>query len=90
MLPAVGAFVGYAATGNVAASYLRLGCVAGITNGTARDIREVEKLGFGLFGQGPIVGDANIRFVEIGTPVKVGGLVVHPGNRLARPPARVA
>jgi 4-hydroxy-4-methyl-2-oxoglutarate aldolase len=63
-----------------AATYLRLGCVAGITNGTARDIREVEELGFGLFGLGPIVGHANIRFVEIGTPVKVGGLVVHPGE----------
>lgn len=63
-----------------AAIFKRLGCTAVVTNGAVRDIREVEALGFGLFASGPIVGHANVRFVEIGTPVKVGGLVVAPGD----------
>ena len=73
------------AWGDVAASiFRRLGCVAVITNGTARDISEVEAVGFGLFAQGQIVGHANIRFVEIGGLVKVGGLVVKSGRASAR------
>jgi regulator of RNase E activity RraA len=42
----------------------------------------VEAIGFGLFARGPVVGHANVRFVEIGGPVKVGGLAVHPGDLL--------
>jgi regulator of RNase E activity RraA len=71
------------AWGDVSASiFRRLGCNAVITNGAVRDIRQVEKLGFGLFAHGPVVGHANVRFVEIGGPVKVGGLTVHPGEIL--------
>ena len=69
------------AWGDVSASiFRRLGCNAVITNGAVRDIRAVEAIGFGLFAAGPIVGHANVRFVGIGGPVKVGGLVVHPGD----------
>ncbi|MGD2155571.1 MAG: RraA family protein [Anaerolineales bacterium] len=69
------------AWGDVAASiFLNLGCVGAITNGGVRDIREVEKLGFHLFAPGPVVGHGYIRFVEINTPVKVGSLIVHPGD----------
>ena len=71
------------AWGDVSASiFRRLGCNAVITNGAVRDIRQVEELGFGLFAHGPVVGHANVRFVEIGGPVKVGGLTVHPGEIL--------
>ena len=71
------------AWGDVSASiFRRLGCNAVITNGAVRDIRQVEALGFGLFAQGPVVGHANVRFVEIGGPVKVAGLAVHPGDLL--------
>lgn len=63
-----------------AATFVRLGCVAVLTNGTVRDIRAVEEIGFGLFAATPVVGHANNRFVEIGTTVKVGGLVVKPGD----------
>jgi len=69
------------AWGDVSASiFHRLGCSAVVTNGAVRDIREVEAIGFGLFASGPIVGHANVRFVEIGGPVKVGGLLVRPGD----------
>jgi 4-hydroxy-4-methyl-2-oxoglutarate aldolase len=69
------------AWGDVAASiFLAMGCVGAITNGGVRDIDEVEKLGFHLFAPSPVVGHAYIRFVEIDTPVKIGGLVVNPGD----------
>ena len=63
-----------------AATFTRLGCVAVVTNGSARDIRAVEEIGFGLFASPMVVGHANIRFVEVGTVVKVGGLMVKPGD----------
>jgi 4-hydroxy-4-methyl-2-oxoglutarate aldolase len=69
------------AWGDLAASiFLNLGCNGAITNGGVRDIREVEKLGFHLFAPAPVVGHSYIRFVEINTPVKVGSIVVHPGD----------
>jgi regulator of RNase E activity RraA len=64
------------------AIFQALGCVATVTNGLVRDVRGAERIGFGLFAGGPIVGHANGRFVEIGTPVKVGGLVIAPGDLL--------
>ena len=69
------------AWGDLAASiFLNLGCIGAITNGGVRDIREVENLGFHLFAPAPVVGHSYIRFVEINTPVKVGSIVVHPGD----------
>jgi regulator of RNase E activity RraA len=69
------------AWGDVSASiFRRLGCNAVITNGSARDLRQVESLGFGLFARGPVVGHANVRFVGIGGPVKVASLVIAPGD----------
>jgi len=69
--------------GDVAASiFLRLGCVGAVTNGGVRDIREVEALGFHLFASSTVVGHAYNRYIEIGTPVKIGSLVVNPGDLL--------
>lgn len=69
------------AWGDVSAStFTRLGCVAVVTNGAVRDIRQVEEIGFGLFASSTVVGHAHVRFVEIGTSVKIGGLVVKPGD----------
>ena len=69
------------AWGDVAAAiFTRLGCVAVVTNGAVRDIHAVEEIGFGLFASTAVVGHAHVRFVEIGTAVKVGGLVVRPGD----------
>lgn len=71
------------AWGDVAtAIFLRLGCVGAVTNGGVRDLPEVEELGFHLFAPAPVVGHAYIRWIEIDTPVKVGSLVVHPGDLL--------
>ncbi|WP_263147463.1 RraA family protein [Pseudomonas sp. RIT-PI-AD] len=71
------------AWGDVAASvFQRLGCVGVLTNGSVRDLPEILPLGFGLFAGSVSVGHGNIRFVAVDTPVKVGGLQVHPGDLL--------
>lgn len=64
----------------VASIFLNLGFIGTITNGGVRDIREVEKLGFHLFAPAPVVGHSYIRFVEINTHVKVGSIVIYPGD----------
>ncbi|MCH2118166.1 MAG: RraA family protein [Pirellulales bacterium] len=69
------------AWGDVAASLmLRLGAVGAVTNGGIRDLPEVENLGFQLCAPAAVVGHAHIRWVEIDVPVKVGSLIVHPGD----------
>ncbi len=71
------------AWGDVAASiFLQLGAVGAVTNGNARDLREVEALGFQLFASGPAVGHGYMRWVEINTPVTIGSLRVCPGDLL--------
>jgi regulator of RNase E activity RraA len=62
------------------AIFKALGFKAALTNGSVRDLQDVESIGFGLFAGGPSVGHANVRFVEIGTPVEVGGLKIRPGD----------
>ena len=52
------------------------------TNGGVRDIREVEKLGFNLFAPSTVVGHGHGRFIEKNTPVKIGSLIIHPGDLL--------
>lgn len=61
---------------------MALDCVAYITNGTVRDLGEIERLGFQLFAAGPAVSHAYAHVVEFGCPVEVGGLNVHPGDLL--------
>lgn len=57
-----------------------LGCVGVITNGGVRDLDEVRALGFHFFASQIIVSHAYANLVDFGTPVKVGGLVVNPGD----------
>uniref|UniRef100_A0A7C3ALJ9 Putative 4-hydroxy-4-methyl-2-oxoglutarate aldolase n=1 Tax=Thermorudis sp. TaxID=1969470 RepID=A0A7C3ALJ9_9BACT len=76
--PPVGSF-----WGEVNANIHRaLGCVGTVTNGGVRDLDEVEQLGFHLFASQVHVSHAYVHVVEIGTPVEVGGLTVHPGDLL--------
>lgn len=71
------------AWGDLAASiFLSLGCLGAITNGNVRDIDEVEKLGFHLHGDAPTVGHGYIRYTEIGTDVRVGGITIRHGDLL--------
>lgn len=72
----LGAFVGV-----VHAQILRaLGCVAVVTNGTVRDIREIEPTGLQLFASNVAVSHAYAHLFDFGGPVSVGGLTVAPGE----------
>lgn len=59
-----------------------MGCVGCVTNGSVRDLDEVEPLGFHFFARHIAVSHAYVRIVEVGTPVRVGGLTVRPGDLL--------
>jgi 4-hydroxy-4-methyl-2-oxoglutarate aldolase len=74
--PVVGSF-----WGEVNANIHRaLGCVGTVTDGSVRDLDEVREIGFHFFSSCVTVSHAYVHLVEIGIPVKVGGLVVKPGD----------
>ena len=57
-----------------------LGCIGTVTDGSVRDLDEVREMGFHFFSSCVTVSHAYVHLVEIGIPVKVGGLVVKPGD----------
>ena len=57
-----------------------LGCIGVVTNGGVRDLDEVHALGFHLFAAQVIVSHAYVHIVDAGVPVKVGGVIVKPGD----------
>jgi regulator of RNase E activity RraA len=57
-----------------------LGCLGVVTNGGVRDMNEARALGFHFFANAVLVSHAYVRLVEINVPVKVGGLIVRPGD----------
>ena len=63
--------------GNIAKG---LGCVGTVTDGGVRDLKEVEALGFQFFAKEILVSHAYVHPEEIGIPVDVGGMSVHPGD----------
>lgn len=76
--PVVGSF-----WGEVNASiHKALGCVGTVTDGSVRDLDEVREAGFHFFSSCVTVSHAYVHLVEIGVPVKVGGLLVRPGDLL--------
>src|SRR5712692_10359728 len=72
----VGSFWGEV-NGNI---HKALGAVGTVTNGGVRDLNEVRALGFQFLASAAIVSHAYVHMVDFGTPVKVGGLLVHPGD----------
>ncbi len=59
-----------------------LGCRGVVTNGGVRDLDEVRAVGYGFWAAAPLVSHAYIHLIDYGTPVKVGGLRVEPGDLL--------
>jgi 4-hydroxy-4-methyl-2-oxoglutarate aldolase len=57
-----------------------LGCVGTVTDGSVRDLDEVREMGFHFFSSCVSVSHAYVHLVEVSIPVKVGGLVVRPGD----------
>ena len=76
--PGVGSFWGEV-NANV---YRALGCAGVVTNGCVRDLTEMATLGFQAFSSCICVSHAYVRLVEVGQPVRVGGLEVRPGDLL--------
>jgi regulator of RNase E activity RraA len=74
--PGVGAYFGEVQS----TIHKRLGCVGVITNGHVRDRDEAHALGFHYFAAGVCVSHAYVHLVDFGRPVKLGGVVVHPGE----------
>jgi 4-hydroxy-4-methyl-2-oxoglutarate aldolase len=63
-------------------SYQRFGAQGLITSGAARDLDQVRRIGFPVFSNGAICSHGYSQFVSIHTPVRVGGVAVHPGDLL--------
>lgn len=74
--PGVGAFVGeiHANIGRA------LNCVGCVTNGSVRDLPEVEAMGFHLFAGGVSVSHAYAHIIEFGEPVEIGCQKICPGD----------
>jgi 4-hydroxy-4-methyl-2-oxoglutarate aldolase len=60
--------------------YKALGCLGTVTDGCVRDLKEVREMGFQFFARGPGVSHAYVRLESVGDPVRVGGLIVQPGD----------
>jgi 4-hydroxy-4-methyl-2-oxoglutarate aldolase len=74
--PGLGAFVGA-----VHAHILQaLGCIALVTNGSVRDITEIQSTGFQLFASSVAVSHAYAHMFDFGGTVRVGGLAITPGE----------
>ncbi len=57
-----------------------LGAVGTVTNGGVRDLDEMQEVGFFAFASCVLVSHAYVHITDVGTPVKVGGLEVRPGD----------
>jgi 4-hydroxy-4-methyl-2-oxoglutarate aldolase len=72
-----------ASFGEVLASvYKAFGCVGVITSGAARDLDQIERIGFACFASRVIASHGWCRIIEVNVPVTVGGLPVKPGDLL--------
>jgi 4-hydroxy-4-methyl-2-oxoglutarate aldolase len=60
--------------------YKGLGCAGVVTNGGVRDLDEVRATGFHFFASCVLVSHAYVHLVDVGIPVRVGGLAVQPGD----------
>lgn len=59
-----------------------LQCVGVVTNGSVRDIPAAESAGFHFFAGSVSVSHAYVHIIEIGKPVKIGGLKIQSGDLL--------
>jgi 4-hydroxy-4-methyl-2-oxoglutarate aldolase len=77
-IPGVGALFG-----EIHAEISRaLGCTGFVTNGTVRDLRAVDVLGFQCFASGSCVSHAYAHLTEFGNPIEIGGLQISTGDLL--------
>src|SRR5436309_525897 len=63
-------------------TYKAFGAAGLITSGAARDLDQVEALHFPCFADGVMSAHGYCHIPQIGVPVHVGGVVIHPGDLL--------
>ena len=63
-------------------TYKAFGSVGLITSGGGRDLLQVQALGFPVFTASTICSHAYCQTLDVGTPVRVGGLMVYTGDLL--------
>ena len=63
-------------------TYQGFGSTGLITSGAGRDLEQVRALKYPVFTGGTICSHAYCHILHIGLPVRVGGLVVNPGDLL--------
>lgn len=63
-------------------SYKAFGGVGLVTSGTGRDLDQVEALKFPCFTNGTVASHGYCQIVELGGPVRVGGVWINPGDLL--------
>ncbi len=63
-------------------TYKAFGAAGLVTSGTARDLEQVRALDFPCFSDGAICSHGYPRIVDLHIPVRLGGLMVHPGDLL--------
>jgi 4-hydroxy-4-methyl-2-oxoglutarate aldolase len=61
---------------------IALNCVAYISNGAVRDVREIERLGFQLFAGSTSVSHAYAHVVDFGHEIELGALKIQSGDVL--------
>jgi len=59
-----------------------LGCRGYVSNGSVRDVAELEALGFPVFAGSVAVSHMYAHIAEYGKPVEIGGLKILPGELL--------
>lgn len=74
--PGLGAFIGEV-NANI---LLALGCAGLVTNGSVRDLEQVRLSGLQMFAGSVSVSHAYAHVFDFGSPVKVGGLKIQPGD----------
>jgi regulator of RNase E activity RraA len=60
--------------------YQSFGCVGLITSGAARDLDQVERLGFACFASSTIASHGYSRILDVNVEVTVGGIPIGPGD----------
>jgi regulator of RNase E activity RraA len=60
----------------------RLGVVGIVTDGGLRDIVEVKQVGLQCFAKGLVPSHGNPRLIDVGVPVVIDGVTIHPGDLL--------
>jgi regulator of RNase E activity RraA len=64
------------------ATYQGFGAVGIVTSGAARDLDQVRRLGFAAFSDGAICSHGYSHITSVHQPVRVGGIMVRPGDLL--------